>query len=251
MSSDPEPNVDFTQARGAAVGSPPSRHVYQTQFRNWLYLSLTVLVLLDLLDTAARFGQSFRTADVLAGVAPLDSFSEPAIAATLLRREADTLFSSFTEARNDAEYPGAIPLNQAATSRMRNPPDAGGPKLSEMSAAESQLLQRLEKLRATIRELNQEIDEKLLVIDTKTRNANELVDCFLELLHNCPERPEILEWVGPALDSAASSGRSDELRDALEHVLRFQRSLPTAWGIKVRIERRNAALSAVRTASER
>ncbi len=253
MSSDPKPNGNLTHSRREGFGPAADQHGYRAKFRNWFYLSLTVLVLVDLLDTAARFGQSFRTADVLAGVAPLDSFSEPAIAATLLRREAENLFSSFTEARNDADYPGTLPLNKRASSVTRKPDDgdAVGWKPREMSTTENQLLQRLEKLRATLRELSQDVDQKLLVIGLKNRNANDLVDCFLELLHNCPERPEILEWVEPALDSAESCGRADELQDALEHVLRFQKSLPTAWGLKVRIEKRKAALSVVHKANGR
>lgn len=242
MSDDSKPNRSLAHPRRAGAGDCAEQRRAIISCRNLFYLSLTLRVLVDLLDTAARFGQSFRTADVLAGVAPLDSFSEPAVAATLLRREADNLFSSFTEARNDADYPGTPALDQGARSRAWNPLDAVGPKPREMSATEIQLLQRLEKLRATVRELNQDVDEKLLAIGSKNGNANDLVDCFLDLLNNCPERPEILEWVEPALDSADSCGRADELQDALEHVLRFRRSLPTAWGLKMRIEKRKAAL---------
>jgi hypothetical protein len=253
MSVDSKPSDSLAHSRRASIGHSADQHRYLVRCRNLFYLSLTVLVLVDLMDTAARFVQNFRTADVLAGVAPLDSFSEPAIAATLLKRESENLFSRFTEARNDADYPGTPSLNERALSGSKRLDDGDGVawKLREMSAAEIQLLQRLEKLRATIRELNQDVDQKLLVIDFKNRSANDLVDCFLELLHNCPEHPEILEWVDSAMDSAESCGRADELQDALRHVLRFQSSLPTAGGLKSRIERRKAVLSAVRKVHER
>jgi hypothetical protein len=197
---------------------------------------LTLLVVVDLLQTAESHLQIFKTAGLLSGVAPLDSFSQPSVAVSLLKHDAEESLAVFNELRNEAEYPisaASVASQRPRTKTLSEPADW---KTTQLSETEIQSVQHLASLRARVHDLSEDLDRKLLLVYLKTHQANEVVDRFLQLLRGSPDSPELLEWVGTALNCAKVCGRVEEVRDALEHVLRFHGSLPTADGLKFRIQ---------------
>jgi hypothetical protein len=86
----------------------------------------------------------------------------------------------------------------------------------------------LEKLYANVEHLNLELYQKLLLVYSENQFDNKLIDTFLRLLEDAPDRPEVLSWVRIALDSSLRCDRSEEVEDALRHALRFHRNLKTA-----------------------
>lgn len=92
--------------------------------RSVFYLLLAALIAVDLTRTAFNASRFFRAPDVLAGVSPLDSFSEPATAAAILKRQAESLLFDYTEARNSA--------SEVALSRIHDPRQAGNHRSSTL-----------------------------------------------------------------------------------------------------------------------
>jgi hypothetical protein len=202
-----------------------------TVARGAFYVLLGGLVLADLGRSAIKAGRYFRTPVLLAGISPLDSFSEPAIAAAILKQEAEKLLFEYTEARNDASTPDASVVEgfQHAASQGQpatNPIHFAG--FVRGSALDAARIRPLEKLQGTVQNLNVELYQELLVVYAENHFDNELVDTFLRFLRVAPECPEVLQWVRTALDSSQPCGRTEEVQDALQHTLRFHPTLKTA-----------------------
>jgi len=213
--------------RGRAVGEVGRRA---------FYLLLAALVAVDLTRSAFHAAQWLRKPDPVADVAALDSFSEPALAAAILKQRAE---SCYTQARNAAWDSALSPFHdplQAGNGRRPGQnaaglagPGRGFPPVAPWLAA-------LEELRATIQDLDVDLDQKLLVIYSEHRLDNQLLDRFLQFLHEAPERKEVLEWVPSSLDCSQHCGRTEELADALQHLVRFHPNLKTAKRLSARVQ---------------
>src|SRR5215468_5540421 len=70
--------------------------------RNISYLLLAALIAGDLARSGFMAAQYLHTPVLVAGVSPLDSFSEPSTASAILKQEAEALLLDYTEARNAA-----------------------------------------------------------------------------------------------------------------------------------------------------
>jgi hypothetical protein len=202
-----------------------------TVVRGAFFLLLGGLVLIDLARSGIKAGQYFRMPVLLAGVSPLDSFSEPSTAAAILKQEAEMLLFEYTEARNgaSAHYP-SVRQNPKRGANQGQPASyplqfSGFERGSALDVAR---IRPLEKLQATVQNLNLELYRDLLVVYSENHFDNELVDTFLRLLRVSPECPEVLQWVRIALDSSQPCGRTEEVQDALQHTLRFHPTLKTA-----------------------
>jgi hypothetical protein len=223
--------MNIKRISSGPIARPCRSQSVEEVVRSVFYLLLAALIAADLTRTAFNASRFFRAPDLLAGIYPLDSFSEPATAAAILKRQAESLLLDYTEARNAA--------SEVAPSRVQGPGQVGNPKqavreyagfagFDRGSPPEVSRIQPLEKLHATMRDMTIDLDQKLLVIFSENHFENQLLDRFLQFLHEAPEQPEVLEWVSCALDYSRRCGRTEELEDALRHVVRFHPELKTA-----------------------
>ncbi len=121
-------------------------------------------------------------------VPELDSFSEPAVAITVLRTDLENRFAVETETR------GKAPLT------------THGP---------------LQELSGEIQDLNIDAHEELMRLYADGRRWNEFLNRYLIVLHEAPGRAEVGYWTRWALIYSATCGRTEEIVDALRHVIRF------------------------------
>ncbi len=216
--------------------------------RSAFYLLLAAMIAVDVTRSAFQAGQFFRKPDPAADVAPLDSFSEPALAAAILKQQAE---SCYTRARNAAWDFALSPLHDPRQAGNRRQPGGGPAGLAGSGRGVPPAvswLQPLEELRATIQDLDVNLDRKLLVVYSENRLENQLLDRFLQFLHEAPERPEVLDWVPSSLDCSGHCGRTEELEDAVGHLVRFHPNLKTAKQLTARVQaweaKRRAGLGA-------
>jgi len=191
------------------------------------YLLLAALIAVDLTRSAFRAGRLFRKPDAVADVS-LDSFSEPAIAAGILKHQAE---SCYAQARTAAGDFALSPVHDPRQARNDQPPRGGpvGPAgFGRGSPAVAPGIQSLEELRAMTQDLNVDLDGKLLVLYSENRLEDQLLDRFLQLLHEAPESQELLIWVPFLLDCSRRVGRTEEMEDAVRHLVRFHPNLKTA-----------------------
>jgi hypothetical protein len=79
---------------------------------------------------------------------------------------------------------------------------------------------QMESLHATVQELDVELVWELMAIYFVDKSWNEFLDCYLLLLTQAPEKTSGL-WARSALECSWRCGRTAEVKDALEHLLRF------------------------------
>jgi hypothetical protein len=199
------------------------------------YLLLAAMIAVDLARSAFRAGQFFRKPDSVADVCLLDSFSEPAVAAAILKQRAE---SCYAQARNGAWDPAHSAVHDPRPAGNDQPPrhaPAGPAGFGSGSPPVGSWIQPLEELRATIQDLNVDLDQKLLVVYSENRLENQLLDLFLQLLHEAPERQEVLNWLPSSLDCSRRCGRTEELEDAVRCLVRFHPDLKTARQLTARV----------------
>jgi len=207
--------------------------------RSTFYLLLAALIAVHLIRIAFNDSRFFRAADPLGGASSLDSFSEPATAAVILKRQAESLLLDYTEARNAASEvaPTYLPNHREVDSHNKVPQEyTGFAGFGRGSASEVSRIQPLEQLHATMQDMTIDLDQKLLVVFSENHFENQLLDRFLQFLQEAPERPAVLEWVNRALDYSRDCGRTEELEDALEHTVRFHPELKTTRQLKALVE---------------
>lgn len=137
----------------------------------------------------------------------LDSFSEPAIAFALLKKQVEDLFESQRLARSlQSEARPGHPGSGAA--------DPGEMKRRSMAGQIHWLHERMQML-----DLNANHDRMLL--SAKDCNHKTFIDCYLRILFAASDAMEIVAWTRRALDSAEACGRTAEVLDALRHVAWF------------------------------
>ena len=156
------------------------------------------------------------------GTLQLDSFSPPSVALAILKREAHQLLVACVQKRERTETPH-LPRPAAATST------SAGDRASLDPSTETALRPQLEaaitsvtRLDAQIKDLSFELDCRFLAIAFENRRYHEFVDHYLHLVLEAPGRAEVLLWWSQALDCAQECGRTEELTDALRHVIRFR-----------------------------
>jgi hypothetical protein len=223
-------NFKLFRNRGWISAVQLGREVWKVA-RDGYCLLLAALIVADL----ARFGfkavQYLHAPVLMAGVSPLDSFSEPSTAAAILKQEAESLLFDYTEARNKVWSSAASaghdprPTNNEGNIES-NPSRFAG--CVRGSAFEVARIRPLQELQTTVQDLNLDVYQKLLVVYSENHFDNELLDTFLRLLQVAPERPELLDWVRIALDSSQHCDRTAEVEEALVHTIRFHPTLNTA-----------------------
>jgi hypothetical protein len=123
-------------------------------------------------------------------VPELDSFSEPAIAKTILKEHVENLVAA---------------------------------QLEKQESAEAATTQPLEELRDGIQELNTDVHRELMRFYADAGRWNDFLNCYLVLLQEAPTGGEVAYWTHWALVYAAPCNRTDEIVDAIQHVIHFNR----------------------------
>lgn len=158
-----------------------------------------------------------------------DSFSEPQVAAAILRQRISNLANSCTTQHELTRYAALNSIRQQhpntsapdsqllTTETTRNSSVTNDPSLKEMLRLNSQ-----------IRDLQTDLDLKLMAILYQTGKSGQLLDCYLEVLQEEPENPALPAWSGAAVEAAKNCHRMSELIDALQDVVRFHPELKAA-----------------------
>ena len=216
--------------------------------RGLFYAMLGLLIFADLLSTALKAGQHLTSGRMTSGVTPLDSFSEPAIAAAILKHKAEASLFDYAERGNDRDPRGALGGLGFVARKVK-----GGSLATfvERPNSEHDAVCAMEELHTTLRDLVWDLDQKLLLIYWTSQCRNEFLDLFLQVLQVRPERAEVLSWLAPAFECAWRSGRGDELEDALHHAIRFHGQAKTASELKTRLEAWKRSTAGTAVAGER
>jgi hypothetical protein len=157
----------------------------------------------------------------IAGSPPdLDSFSEPAIAAAVLKRSAQGLNEACAEDLSalSAAKTGAL---QARTAEW-------------ISRYETELNRQKEIL------TDGDLEHGLLILYKTCGRREDFVDGYLRLLGISPDQPVVWRWAGYALTYAQSCARSEEVLDALQHIARFGRDRQVADQVKAALQKWSA-----------
>jgi hypothetical protein len=199
--------------------------------RSVFFSLLATLIALDLAVSVFKAGQFLRRSRPVSGISSLDSFSSSGTAVALLNQEAERLFADYIQARDDmSEDERALVLGPAQV-RADSPEVSkpiGFPRFSKNLRGEASWFQPLVDLRATVRDLHLNLDQKLLLIYSENHLDDEFLNLFLQMFQGAPDCPEALEWVRCALDCSQHLHRTQEVEEAIRHQLRFHSELKTA-----------------------
>ena len=86
---------------------------------------------------------------------------------------------------------------------------------------------QIERLHAAIQELNVDLDWQLMAMHFTDQSWNEFLDCYLRLLTAAPGKANAL-WARSALECSQRCGRTREVVDSLEHLVRFHSEIKGA-----------------------
>ena len=202
--------------------------------RSFFYLLLVFAVALDLAGAGFKGIRSFTSASGAGdNVCELDSFSEPAMAAAILKQESERSLRVYLSNRavetgtevsvgpvRENDVPGnGRPLNRAAT-----PPASSGTEL------QTSAIQHLESLHRAIQEMNADLVHKLLIVYSQNGRWNEFLNFYLESLQADPANPNVVIWRHTALVCSTNLGRTKQILHALDQATRCHRDVRTDPG---------------------
>jgi hypothetical protein len=205
------------------------------------YLLLLLFVVWYLAGAGFRLSEFFKSSTAsLEDVRQLDSFSQPCIAAAILKQESDQLFAAYL--RDRPQGPD-IPLPQSQpqiANQISEPPPTGGAQARD-PLRKSQTIERLADLQRKVDGLDGDLDRKLLMVYYENCLWNEFLDRYLHLAQAEPRSVAVLSWAWIALACSLSCHRTGEVTDQLEHLARFHPELKTVRGLKKTLEDWRAA----------
>jgi hypothetical protein len=184
----------------------------------------------------------FRAGDAVDSTSLLDSFSEPSVGLAVVKREAERLMINYTQNRDEVEMHQLAQLPQLSysaavgTSLAPGSVESWPAAVKNAAAREAFALKQLAKLRAEVQDLELDLELKLMTAYSYRESCNELLDCYLRLVQQAPERPWVQWWRQSALECARKCGREEELADALRHVIQFQEGLYGAGEMRTVLE---------------
>jgi hypothetical protein len=206
-------------------------------------LGLLLLLLLiwwltgDGFNLRQRFGKSYS----IEGAPLLDSFSEPSVGVGVIKLEAERLLLAFYQHHDQVESDSsALSHDSPAAGAQVGPVSPGSSRAAfdPQSTREDSALERLATLQAEVRNLEVDLDSKLVGAYYRSDSCNEFLDCYLRLLQQPSAFSGVQFWRRNALECARKCGRAAELADALRHVANFQPQLYSAREMKAVIEMR-------------
>ena len=171
----------------------------------------------------------------------LDSFSEPSVGLAVLKQRAAELMLAYAKNREQAEAPPAAPLQEGAAIGNRAAPGSisSSPAAFHLPAApEASALKGFLTLRAEVRDLDFDLDRKLMSVCSLNGWYDEFLDCYLRLVAqmSLDHQPGIEVWTLYALGCAQKCGRTEEVSDALHHAIRFYPSLPGIHAMRTALD---------------
>jgi hypothetical protein len=194
-----------------------------------LFYGLVVLALCWLLLSVFKSGWFFRATPLIHEAAPLDSFSPPSLALSVLNREALRLEMGYSQARDAAGH-SAGPPSLAGVPQAELPP---APELARCAQAAAPLA----KLDAQVEALKVQLDCRLMWIYSENGFDHEFLNRFLCLVTEAPNSSDFLLWLPRAAVCARSCGRSEELADALRHLVQFDNNPQRVRVVRELLER--------------
>jgi hypothetical protein len=204
-----------------------------------------VLLLLALVwETASELKSNafFQTAELANEAPPLDSFSSPSLALAVLNREAQRLLMAYSQKREETGLPERSGLGGATPTGMSG--RAGGPRPAlATSARPHPSIAPIASLHAQVEELKLELDDRLMWIYAESGLDQEFLNCYLHLAAEAPGSADVVLWLPQALKCAQGCGRTDELTDALRHLIQFHGALQRARAVSRFLEQRGLILS--------
>lgn len=182
----------------------------------------------------------FRAADSAHSAPDLDSFSEPSLGLAVLQQEAEELLLAFHENHSEAEAAHLAVLLDSPPAGPQAGPSSVNRSLGTYkrpAAPEVTALKRLAKLRAKVRDLDNDLDWKLLGVYSRNDSPREFLESYLRLVQQATECPPgVAIWTLDALECARKCGRSEEVADTLRHVIRFHPNLQIAVRMRAALE---------------
>jgi hypothetical protein len=170
-------------------------------------------------------------------VPALDSFSEPSVGLALLRQRAADLMFAYQEDRNQSRAPQSEPLQEGTatgTGARPSPISSSLIAFNRPAPPEVPALREFWQLRAELRDLDLDLDWKLMGVYCMNGWDDQFLDCYLRLVTQLPleHKPGIEVWTPYALGCAEKRGRAQEVTDALHHAIRFHPTLPGTRAMK-------------------
>ncbi len=226
-----------------ALGWPSGR-----ASRPWLWpavgLALIALLASGWAVLNTRTFRSFRSDEFEGTIVAFDSFSEPAVACTILNQEAERQLLAFCEQEDEEQaflpdHPGreVQPAVLPRTSQISVPPTPA----AQRSGSKAGAVQSLHALDAHVRGLELKLGEKLLVVYARRQMWNEYLNRYLQMVREEPGGNEVVLQAGCALEAGLKCGRAEEVVDMLQHVVRFHPELKTTASLRTRLAEWNAA----------
>ena len=184
--------------------------------------------------------------DLVGNIPDLDSFSEPSVGLAVLKLEAERLVLAYHEIRNQEEISHWAALHDSAAAGPQGSPGSvsnSSAPFIRPAAREDSALKRMAKLHAEVQDLEVYLNRNLMAAYSLNDSCSEFLDCYLRLLHQAPKlqkRHGMQDWTWSALQCARKCGRAEEVADALQHVVRFQRDLSGAETMRAILEQLEA-----------
>jgi hypothetical protein len=199
-------------------------------YSRWVLASIAALAGLALPPAAGWWSPTGRldtSREVAGDVFPLDCFSRPGIAASILQRETQRCYCEFIELRDIDWYarlqPPASPPKAGETGfRPTAAPDTTP---SSSGAPLATAVKKLEDLDGLVTQLDRDLDTKLMTIYSATSQPDRFLDCYLSILAKPLDGRDVDLQTRCALQCAQNCGRTAEVVDALQHFLRFHSDL--------------------------
>jgi hypothetical protein len=165
-------------------------------------------------------------------VCRFDSFSEPSIAAAVLRQEADRLLGAYLQ-----EDPQNLNFGPGSP----NPTDPARPALGQCPIERSPSIPAIQNLQKEVHALDSDLDRALMVIYFRERSWNNFLDCYLHFLQTDPQSAFVLILTRSALIGSENCGRTDEVLDALAHFTKLHGELKSTQLVRGMLEQWKAA----------
>jgi hypothetical protein len=194
------------------------------------YLVLLVFLVWQLGSACIKAIEFLRPSIAWAeGVCKLDSFSQPSLAAAILRQEAQRLLTAYVQGQQQLELTGK---ELEACGRANAVQGPFSRVASERSGADQLTIQPIEQFERTVCELSTELNRMLILAYFQNGSWNEFIDRYLISLHTEPESAVVVHWAWCALESSQDCDRTSEVLDEFEHLTRFHPQWKTARGLK-------------------
>jgi len=207
-------------------------HLGIGNYRTSFYMLLTLGLVLDGLEAIRSFSSLGRQDR---NCCEFDSFSEPAIARTVLKDEAERQLAAFTVCR-ELESNATVHVPSAATRAKPSAGECPFDRSEQLSPQRASIIASMEQLRRESQELKTDVDRKLLSVYYESEMWPEFLELYLQLLQDAPANGFVVEWTQVALSRGERCGRGNDVMQALERALASYPDSKTVRGLKSALE---------------